>query len=878
MDTKFSAFISYRHASEGRFAADFEVHLKRYARSLFARPRRIFRDEQHVRPGEDLSKAIHNALVGSGHLILLASPDAAQSPWVRKEMDVWCGELGRGDRLIPVVTGGEIFATNDGQAIDWDRTTSLPPNLRDHLTEIPLWVDLRDHADARLRQLGDPRYRAGINGIVARLEGKDPNQLSGAEWRTRRRRMQFASATAAVMAGLLGVSIYNGFALFQANGDLQKSLQSSRSRELAATSRLEGIPASLALSVQAIESDRTTEATRALLEAMAENRSLRRHLVNVGGSVEAMAASADGGTIYFADPQAETPSIRTITIATGALDTIPIPGEGRIWDLAMRGANLLAVTDDAVWTIDTVSKRAEAIYPAGGNSMITQLAVDAGGLLLGDATGKVQRIANDDTISTIFAAFTGAVSALATAPGITAIAATTPDAPLRVWQDGEAEPRIPESADRAINDVDISPDRRWLAGGFEEGYVALWALPELTLSWVEMLDQSVSDVAFSPDSALLAAGTSGGRIVVFDAEAGDREDALVAADGGVWELNWLPDRLVASGSDGWIRIWEPVKPGPLAESLPGAEAFTLANGSLATFARQTGEGLADTRIMRVTVHTTSSTTHDLSAGALMAVRGGTAVMDAPEGLLAFQIVGAGGPPPVRFPESLPAHRPHRAAVSPDGARIAIGWWPDDFQTDEPRVSVWEPATGKVVWMEAPDIAVGAIALSSGGKLAIAGGNGQMAVHDASTGQLLHGGMHTVTAGPIVQFAFAGEDVLYAGGLTGFLKRFDLSLNFSESASSTMPVGSVRDIEVLADGSIVQVDGDAVRWYAANLQYLGPLLTTSDRQIAAWSATEDRVANRLLVTMQGGRAVAIPLDIGAWTAAAIARATPLGETR
>ena len=141
-NTAYDAFISYKHAKSSAFATDLELHLKRYARGRLARPRRIFRDEQHLHLGGDLPAMIREALDRSQYLILLASPQAAASPWVREELGVWCGQLGRTSDLLIILTEGEIAVTAGGTAIDWSATTALPEVLKAHLDSLPLWTDL----------------------------------------------------------------------------------------------------------------------------------------------------------------------------------------------------------------------------------------------------------------------------------------------------------------------------------------------------------------------------------------------------------------------------------------------------------------------------------------------------------------------------------------------------------------------------------------------------------------------------------------------------------------------------------------------------------------------------------------------------------------
>ena len=264
LQKEFSAFISYKHATSSDFASDLELVLKKYSKAPLAEPRKIFRDEQHLQLGEDLSESIRKALESSDFLILLASPEAAKSNWVRDEIDIWCRELKNVENLIIVLTAGEIRLNSNGKNIDWEYTNALPSNLQNYLDGLPLWVDCSMFSDRESRTLKNPVYKAAINALVSRLERVDPNLLIGKEWQIRRRNLGIAWTTALVLALLLLTTSVIGFFLNQTNNSLQASLLESNSRELAAKANLETIPESIKLASQAVQKKPTNEAISAL--------------------------------------------------------------------------------------------------------------------------------------------------------------------------------------------------------------------------------------------------------------------------------------------------------------------------------------------------------------------------------------------------------------------------------------------------------------------------------------------------------------------------------------------------------------------------------------------------------------------------------------
>lgn len=201
---RYKAFISYRHNVLPTFVKHFELALKTYAKPLLKPPIRIFRDENHLVPGIDLSVLITEAIDGSEYFILLASPEAAQSPWVEKEVSHWLKEPTRRDAFIVVLLSGSITATSDG-TVDWTRTDALPYCLKSHLSGVPLFVDMRWAMSDESLDLAHPEFRRSVNAVVAKMRGVDPNDMLGMEVRQHRwnRMLRNIAVTALAAMALL---------------------------------------------------------------------------------------------------------------------------------------------------------------------------------------------------------------------------------------------------------------------------------------------------------------------------------------------------------------------------------------------------------------------------------------------------------------------------------------------------------------------------------------------------------------------------------------------------------------------------------------------------------------------------------------------------
>jgi hypothetical protein len=124
----YKAFISYSHAADGKLAPALQSALHRFAKPWYRlRAIRVFRDKTTLALTPALWPAIEKALSESEYFILLASPQAAESPWVQQEIDYWLTKRSADrHKLLIILTGGEFAWDRSRGDVDWDRTTALP--------------------------------------------------------------------------------------------------------------------------------------------------------------------------------------------------------------------------------------------------------------------------------------------------------------------------------------------------------------------------------------------------------------------------------------------------------------------------------------------------------------------------------------------------------------------------------------------------------------------------------------------------------------------------------------------------------------------------------------------------------------------------------
>lgn len=198
----FHAFLSYSHRADAGLAALLQRALERLGTPWWRRaPVRVFRDDATLAPSAALWTSIEAGLARSESFVLLASPAAAVSPWVEREVRWWIEHRDR-RRLYLVATGGEIAYDAAAQDFDWQRTTCLPPVLRGVFAAEPLWVDLRFAAALQPLTLRHTRLRSAALALAAAVRGMDKDVLESVDLREHRRSIMMAGAALALIATL----------------------------------------------------------------------------------------------------------------------------------------------------------------------------------------------------------------------------------------------------------------------------------------------------------------------------------------------------------------------------------------------------------------------------------------------------------------------------------------------------------------------------------------------------------------------------------------------------------------------------------------------------------------------------------------------------
>ena len=206
-----AAFLSYGRRLDSRIAVALKHGLQTFAKPWFRGPvASVFLDDTNLTANPDLWSALRDKIQSSSFCILLASPQAASSKWVSKELASWlsggaCDDANafapkianaeRAARTMVVLTEGDIVWSKETNDFDWTRTTSLPRLMAGVFAAEPTWVDLRWTRDATDPELSrrDERFRKATAKLAAPMRGIDVIPLIDKDYIEHQRTIRHAS-------------------------------------------------------------------------------------------------------------------------------------------------------------------------------------------------------------------------------------------------------------------------------------------------------------------------------------------------------------------------------------------------------------------------------------------------------------------------------------------------------------------------------------------------------------------------------------------------------------------------------------------------------------------------------------------------------------
>ena len=509
MAVQYKAFISYSHAADGKLAPAVQAALQKFAKPWYRlRALRVFRDKTSLAATPHLWGSIEEALSRSEFFLLLASPEAAASPWIAREVEWWLTRRNTATMLI-VLTGGEVSWSS--QLGDFDRrgSSAVPDVLFAKLPEEPLYVDLRWARNDDQLSLRNTRFRAAILDLAATLHAKPKDELDGNDVREHRRTRRIAW-TAAVSLVLLTVA-----ALLAATVAVRQR-NIARSRELAASARTEMTvdpELSLMLAKAAVEQAATEQAEDALREAILKSQ------VRL----------------------AQRTHSREVTSATFAgSDAISVSFDGQV----------------LVW--DSATGEIKQRFPGHRAAACGQRIVTAG-----SEGGAVWSLVDGRRLASL-ADTSALLDDVAFSPDCNWIAAAGRDKAARMFRTETGERVGPLLVDHDIlTRVGFSPDSRMLVTHRIYNRTDLWDVP----TGQHVLRSAGYRAAFSPDLRLLVlAGVDNTGIRIWELADRRLAETIVGQPGSLESVAFSPDgsMFVTAGTDRTARVWDAKRFRPVA--------------------------------------------------------------------------------------------------------------------------------------------------------------------------------------------------------------------------------------------------------------------------------------------------------------------------
>ena len=634
---RYNAFISYSHGADNRLAPALRTALHGFAKPWYRlRAMRVFRDETGLAITPALWPSIEAVLLDSEYFLLLASPEAAASEWVQREVACWLDRRSA-DHLLIALTRGEIRWNDAAHDFDWNGTDALPRQLSKAFDQVPKYVDLSWARMATDLSLRNPDFLTAVASVASTLQGQPLDELVGEDVRQHRRTRRVAAAAIVGLATLAVAAAVFGVIAGQQRDEARRQEQIAVEQKQVATEQrdqarrrlvqLNSANGSRAADVGDVSAAMLWFAEAVKLEAdhPMEQGLLRTRLASLAGRHPRLAQvwsavapvgrvgfTADGvwvvvypreGSVQAWDTQTKSAAFRPLS--SPVVDVAVTPQGRRLLTIDTDGAHLWdPLTGEQVRSLAQDTLVGWAGFAADGQHVFT-LAKDRT-VRVWDA-GAGREIAGLRDVEEIFdTAFAGdVVTLLLRSPGNTlalwnsrtkrsvafdkhnTVAAELSadrryvltfddDARAAVW-DGKTRRQVTSLGDwQGVDHARLSPDGQRVAMVSRYGWAIIWDIATDREVRTLRHQGAVLDAAFSPDGKRLATASADRQAHVWDIKTGKEVTPPLWHEATVSRVAFSPDgkRLATTTANKVVRLWELA--GATGVTLPHQESVRLA--------------------------------------------------------------------------------------------------------------------------------------------------------------------------------------------------------------------------------------------------------------------------------------------------------------
>jgi len=244
----YDAFISYSHAKDRRIATALQSAVQKLGKPWYRRRAlRVFRDDASLSATPHLWPSIEQALGSSRFFILLASPEAAASEWVGKEVAYWLDHNGV-ETLLLAVTDGELAWNRSAGDFTTREKCPLPAVLMRRFVDEPRWVDLRQYRD-----IVDPDnvdFTSLAADFASIIHGQPKEDLLSQEVLQQRRALRLAWSAAGALTVLTLSTAAGGIAAYLSRQEAIAQRDRAERTVTAATSTANSLVGDVALKLR----------------------------------------------------------------------------------------------------------------------------------------------------------------------------------------------------------------------------------------------------------------------------------------------------------------------------------------------------------------------------------------------------------------------------------------------------------------------------------------------------------------------------------------------------------------------------------------------------------------------------------------------------
>ena len=541
----YHAFLSYSHQTDQEFALRLRTELQKLAKPWYRlRSVRVFLDKTSLSANPALWPTIEKALNDSAFFLLIASPQAAQSYWVEREVSWWLKHRSV-ESLIIILSQGELVWDRKANDYDWKSTTALPKNLRGKFVDEALYVDFRQLKKRENFSIRNEECRSALLDIAAPLHGVKKDKLDGEDIRQQKRNRRWAwvagislvvATTSAVIALMFGV---------QKNIEAESRQLVSES-ELIRTQEPHLLSQSVIIAARALHKFPSFEANQALYKSL-----------DLLGPAPIVKRSYKGK------------GLKEITLSPNGTYTALVPYDGPVAIVeTLSGqtvANLINFHPD-----ETPYLSVTQVSFSADNARIATLGTVGGSAFVWELPNGEELFRTPVN--------KGAIVKTVISPNGQILATGHTDGTVRIWNIETGEELLSYlNADAPVM-LNFSPDSRYLISSSSRalGYsydsdsdsaAQLWDIKTGKLIAVLHHDKAIQDIVFSPDSKCIA--TTGievhsntdrernGTVIIWKTKTG-KEITRVHHDRQVNEFSFSPSSkyLLTGSSDETAKIWD----------------------------------------------------------------------------------------------------------------------------------------------------------------------------------------------------------------------------------------------------------------------------------------------------------------------------------